>query len=649
MSQSGTVERPGGGPSPPDVPTEFIADIGSAVPILNILEVFGDTQAAGATPVHTTGSGNTLTAIVQLSQANAASSVTRAGLSSFDSASFAVDANGFVTLSGGGEAIDSVAVQSGTSPIVPTVAGLITINGSVVAAGTNPIRSNGTGANTLDIQAQISQAIAATDATKIGLSNFNSTQFSVDANGFVSLAGGGLAVDSFALQTGTTPIAPTAAGLITFSGGVVAAGTNPVRTDGTGANTMVLEVQTSQALAAADATKIGLCNFNSASFTVTATGFVSLSGTGAATTITGDTGGALAPTAGNWNIVSTTTNGIDTSGSGSTLTIGMASPYADASFSFARSASGSTNTLTVSNTSNTASSNALLQHTVAGTSGGDALATFTVTGATDWSIGVDNSDSDSLVIAPSTALGTNNILVATTAGSITQTQVGTSTPLRYNLRNTDTNALSTAQISTNVAGGSAADSYFMVGIEATNNFAFGIDNSDADKFKITWDAAAVTPSGAAYFVMTTAGEITKPLQPAFLATSAGTANVTGNAAAATIAFGNEIFDQNVDFASTTFTSPVTGRYQLNTNILSTGWVASTNCQMDIVTSNRTYRAAYNPIGAQSTGSGPGFCLSVLADMDAADTATVVLTATGESGNIADITANLSTFSGHLAC
>jgi len=90
-------------------------------------------------------------------------------------------------LSGSGLAIDSVGVQTGTSPISPTGAGLITINGAVVAAGTNPVRTDGTGANTMAVEVQISQAIAAPDATKIGLANFDSADFTVDANGFVGL------------------------------------------------------------------------------------------------------------------------------------------------------------------------------------------------------------------------------------------------------------------------------------------------------------------------------------------------------------------------------------------------------------------------------------------------------------------------------
>lgn len=86
---------------------------------------------------------------------------------------------------GGGSPIEKVALQTGTTPIVP-LAGTITFNGSTVAAGTNPVRTNGTGANTMALQVQTSQALAAADATKIGLSNFNSTNFNVDSTGFVT-------------------------------------------------------------------------------------------------------------------------------------------------------------------------------------------------------------------------------------------------------------------------------------------------------------------------------------------------------------------------------------------------------------------------------------------------------------------------------
>lgn len=185
----------------------------------------------------------------------------------------------WIKLSAGTQGVDLFAMQTGTTPIGPDSSGIVTFSGATVAAGTNPVRTDGTASTTMTLEVQTSQAIATTDATKIGLCNFNSAHFSCDANGFVGLLGGSLAVDSFAMQTGTSPVVPASpTGLVTFNGAVVAAGTNPVRTDGTGANTMTLEVQTSQALATTDATKIGLCNFYNNQFAVDANGFVTLTG-----------------------------------------------------------------------------------------------------------------------------------------------------------------------------------------------------------------------------------------------------------------------------------------------------------------------------------------------------------------------------------
>lgn len=184
-----------------------------------------------------------------------------------------------------GQSIDYINVQTGISPVAPT-SNIITFNGSVVAAGTNPVRTDGTGVSVMALEIQISQAIASTNATNIGLAAFNSAQFSVDANGFVSLIGSSAAIEKVNMQTGTSPIVPLA-GAITLNGAVVAAGTNPVRTDGTGANTGAVEVQLTQAIASTDATKVGLAAFNSGDFLVDANGFVSVANLfeGSATTV----------------------------------------------------------------------------------------------------------------------------------------------------------------------------------------------------------------------------------------------------------------------------------------------------------------------------------------------------------------------------
>ena len=116
--------------------------------------------------------------------------------------------------------------------------------------------------------------------------------------------------------TGGT-IFPDVNGNFNILGGVNVAGTLPVSTAGT-PNTITVKIQRSQASAATDSTKVGLSVFNSAQFTVDGNGFVSTSGAGVANTLTGNTGGAISPVAGNINTVGT--GSITIAGAGSTLT-----------------------------------------------------------------------------------------------------------------------------------------------------------------------------------------------------------------------------------------------------------------------------------------------------------------------------------------
>lgn len=126
-------------------------------------------------------------------------------------------------------------------------------------------------------------------------------------------------------------VPPNGAGVIHVAGTVVAAGTTPFTTTGNaGTNTETWSIQRTQAIASTNASNVGLAAFNSAQFSVDTNGFVSLSGTGVGETITGQSGGALSPTAGNWNIfgngattsgTSTTGTNLLTTGSASTLTV----------------------------------------------------------------------------------------------------------------------------------------------------------------------------------------------------------------------------------------------------------------------------------------------------------------------------------------
>lgn len=127
-----------------------------------------------------------------------------------------------IDLAGGSIGVDSIAVQAvtapGVSPVVPDGGGLITINGAAVAAQTIPIQSRSIAVNALQIEVQRGSASAATNATQQGLVSFDSGSFTVDGNGWVTLSGGGLAIDSIHPDSGTDPVVPTAGGLVNIVG-----------------------------------------------------------------------------------------------------------------------------------------------------------------------------------------------------------------------------------------------------------------------------------------------------------------------------------------------------------------------------------------------------------------------------------------------
>ncbi len=134
-----------------------------------------------------------------------------------------------IGLTGGMSAVEHLTGNTGGT-LNPDGSNNFNILGATQAAGTTPFTFAGVGA-TLTGKIQISQAIAATDATKIGLSNFNSSQFSVDANGFVSIIDGGFAWSDVsgafsplkqngyfitATATGTLPASPAQGDTIQF-------------------------------------------------------------------------------------------------------------------------------------------------------------------------------------------------------------------------------------------------------------------------------------------------------------------------------------------------------------------------------------------------------------------------------------------------
>lgn len=195
-------------------------------------------------------------------------------------------------------------------------------NDTVVA--TNVDFSGGfpvTGKITTDGQLIIGSTALNAGSTHINIGNITSPLGTLvigysSPNITLDLAGGITAVEHLTGTTGGT-LNPTANNFNILAASV-AAGTTPIAVAGL-ASTLTINVQKSQAIAATDATKVGLCNFSSASFAVDANGFVTAAGS-LATTYTGDSGASPAvPSAGNLNIVGLA--GSQTSTSGSTVTI----------------------------------------------------------------------------------------------------------------------------------------------------------------------------------------------------------------------------------------------------------------------------------------------------------------------------------------
>ena len=146
------------------------------------------------------------------------------------------------------------------------------------------------------------------------------------------------------------------------------------------------------------------------------------------------------------------------------------------------------------------------------------------------------------------------------------------------------------------------------------------------------------------------GHITKPLQSAFLVTKNAAQSNIAESGLVTVTFETEIFDQNADFASNTFTAPVTGRYQLNATVrLQDLDVDAHYIYLYLVTSNRNYQSMVTLSSYDEDIEYLTLNIPVLADMDASDTAYVRLYLEG-SGNVqVDVAQSESFFSGYLAC
>ena len=115
--------------------------------------------------------------------------------------------------------------------------------------------------------------------------------------------------------------------------------------------------------------------------------------------------------------------------------------------------------------------------------------------------------------------------------------------------------------------------------------------------------------------------------------------------------------QGSNFASNTFTAPVTGKYQLNSSIrLQNVDSAATYIYLVIDTSNRDYYTVFSAPDQYVVGQGGGFdtpylnlSVSVVADMDANDTAIMKFGYDGGAQQVDTSSSGGTLFSGALIC
>jgi hypothetical protein len=366
MSQAGIVDVEG---SHPQIPTAFVTNSGTAVPIANTLEILGTTVAAHSIPLQTTGSGNTVTIQAQYASAAASSVANNAGFASFNSADFTVDANGFVTLTGNvaltfdgntGSATPSggvITIENNTS----YGTGLITASGSTLTLTLANVSSQnlGIGAST-----GFSHATTASYNNAYGFEALTSvvTSLNNDAFGQFSLTSltGGATNSGFGtgtlenLLTGSNNIAIGVAPGVGIGSGASYTGSesnnivignagvvgesNVIRlgSQGTGAgeqNLCYIAGITGATPVSAHIPQVVVCDntgnltplsSSTAGFVLTSNGtatpsFQAVSASGSITTITGNSGGAEVPSSGNFNILGT--GSITIAGSANTETV----------------------------------------------------------------------------------------------------------------------------------------------------------------------------------------------------------------------------------------------------------------------------------------------------------------------------------------
>lgn len=379
-------------------------------------------------------------------------------------------------------------------------------------------------------------------------------------------------------------------------------------------------------------------------------------------------------------ISSTDVNGnisLEPNGAGATvipsnnLYVGSASPSNPYNIAIEDSVSGAIGE-SIQNTSVGASASSTLQLIVEPATA-DPYTLFNVNGASNFALGIDNSDSDQLKITTGSTPS-----AGTTALNITNAGVVTLPGAALDVPSGGTGATSLTDHGVVVGSGTAAVSVTAVGSagEVLTSNGAGMDptfqaagvsgpGSSTDNALARWDGTGGDTLQDSTVIVTDAGEMTNASQPAFLAylatndnnqTGNGTVFFLGDTDVGTTL--TEVFDQNADFTpgasgGASFVAPVSGRYFLKITVLMGEVATSTDAIPRITTSNRDYYQYIGGAGLANASNQVQYNLAAIADMDVTDTAQFATRLDGIGADTADVlggaTQTFTNVSGYLIC
>ena len=205
--------------------------------------------------------------------------------------------------------------------------------------------------------------------------------------------------------------------------------------------------------------------------------------------------------------------------------------------------------------------------------------------------------------------------------------------------------------------GSGGERKFTIGTKVVNGFHNDLTTSAYSILTLNQINGSTNTSGDLNVSdnLDVGGTYTNNTQPAFLAYNSV---VDSNRSVDTdhkVEFNIEVYDQanNFDNSTDTFTAPTTGKYLLSVQVRlddidkDANWINT-----KIVTSNREYRRFIDPVGFDTNVDHFGMHITVVADMDANDTAHVIVRQSGGSAILDIEPGNSSTqidtfFSGYL--